>query len=195
MATISDFGIPGISQGILQPKLKDSWRVRFANFGAGEDAQPVSAQAIEVSRPQITFDEIQLDRYNSRAWVASKHTWSDMNLTIEDDVTGLAARAVAQQMEAQKKIIGTEGPSYLARTPEGSGYKFVTYLEMLDGAEQPIELWTIEGCWLKDCNWNDLSYADADKVTITLTIRFDHARQDIGGYNFGQGIATGGPGA
>jgi hypothetical protein len=40
----------------------------------------------------------------------------------------------------------------------------------------------------------DLDYAASEAVQITMTIRYDHARQDIGGYDQGQGIATGGAG-
>lgn len=195
MATINDFGIPGVSSGgILQPKLKDSWRVTFANMGGGADSQPVSAQAITITRPSITYEEVQLDRYNSRAWVASKHTWEPITLTVEDDITGQAARVIRDQHQAQKFLVGAEGP-FLARAPEGSNYKFVTYLDMLDGNDQVLEKWTVEGCWFQACDWTDLDYAVGEKVQIQMTIRFDHARQDLLNYTAGQGIATGGAGA
>ena len=193
MATINDIGIPGVGTGILQPKLKHRWRVTFANLGGGTDSQPLSMQAVTVSRPSVTFDEIQLDRYVSRAFVAGKYTWEDMSLSVEDDVTGTAARVIQEQMQKQQWLVGAEGP-WLAAAGEGSLYKFVTYLDMMDGNEQVIEKWTVEGCWIKTANWNDLDYSASEAVKIDLTIRFDHARQDIGGYNQGQGVALGGAG-
>lgn len=150
-------------------------------------------QAISVNRPQLTFEEVALHRYNSVAWVAGKHTWAETTLTVQDDVTGSASKVIQEQLQKQQWLIGAEG-QWLAATPEGSGYKFVTILDMLDGNEQVIEKWTVEGCWIKDANYNDLDYSTSDAVTITLSIRFDHARQDIGGYNFGQGVGTGGSG-
>ena len=193
MATITDFGIPGVSNGILQPKLKDAFRVTFANLGAGSDSQPVSAQIKSVDRPNLDFDEIQLDRYNSRAWVASKHTWQPINMVIEDDITGSATQVLQNQLQSQKFIIGAEGP-YLARSPEGSQYKFVCYIDMLDGNDTILERWTLEGCWIKSCNWGNMAYADSDSMNIELTLRFDHARQDVVGFEDGQGVALGGPG-
>ena len=62
MATINDFGIPGVGTGILQPKLKNRWRVTFANLGGGTDSQPLSMQAISATRPQLTFEEVALHR-------------------------------------------------------------------------------------------------------------------------------------
>lgn len=193
MATINDIGIPGVGTGILQPKIKNRWRVTFANMGGGADSQPVSAQAITVTRPKLTFEEIPLHRYNSVAYVAAKHSWDDMQLTIQDDVTSAASKVIQAQLQKQQWLIGAEG-QWLATAPEGSLYKFVIYLDQLDGNEQVIEKWIVEGCWLKNTDWSDNDYAASEAVQITMTVRFDHARQILGGYNAGLGVALGGAG-
>ena len=132
MATINDIGIPGVGSGILQPKLKNRWRVTFANLGGGADSQPLSMQAITITRPTLNFEEIQLDRYNSRAWVAGKYTFEPVTLAVEDDVTGTASQVIQEQLQAQQWLIGAEG-QWLAAAGEGAAYKFVTYLDLLDG--------------------------------------------------------------
>lgn len=194
MATINDIGIPGVGSGILQPKLKNRWRVTFANLGGGADSQPLSMQAITMTRPTLNFEEIQLDRYNSRAWVAGKYTFEPVTLTVEDDVTGTASQVINEQLQAQQWLIGAEG-QWLAAAGEGAAYKFVGYLDLLDGNDQVIEKWTLEGCWLQNVDYTDLDYSASEAVQINMTIRYDHARQDIGGYNQGEGVATGGAGA
>lgn len=193
MSTISDMGIPGVGSGILHPKHKNRWRVTFANMGGGTDSQPVSMQAVTVSRPKLTFEKVPLHRYNSVAYVAGKHSWDPMTLTLQDDVTGTAGAVIQAQLQKQQWLIGAEG-QWLAAAGEGSLYKFVTYLDMLDGNDQVIEKWTIEGCWIENADWTDLDYSSSDPVTISLSLSYDHARQNIGGYNQGQGIATGGAG-
>jgi len=192
MASITDIGIPGVGNGILQPKLKNKWRVTFASIGGGVDSQPLSMQVVTVARPVITFEEVPLNRYNSQAWIAGKHTFEQMTMTVEDDVTGTATRVIQDQVQAQQFLIGAEGP-FLASRGEGSLYKFVTTLDMLDGNEQVIEQWFMEGCWLQSVDYTDLDYSDSTAVQITLTMRYDHARQLIGGYDQGQGVALGGP--
>lgn len=193
MATIADLGIPGVGTGILQPKLRNRWRVTFANIGSGTNSQPLSMQAITVTRPSLSFDEVQLDRYNSRAWVAGKYTFEPVTLTIEDDITGSASQVIQNQLQLQEQLIGV-GSVFLPATPEGSLYKFVTILDMLDGNETVVEEWILEGCWLKSVDYTELNYAASEAVQITTTIRYDHARQDIGGYVAGPGIALGHPG-
>jgi hypothetical protein len=193
MATINDIGIPGVGTGILQPKLKNRWRVTFAGLGGGADSQPLSMQAITVDRPKLQFEEVQLDRYNSRAWVAGKHTWDPVTLVAEDDISGTATRVIQEQLQLQQWLIGAEG-AWLAAAAEGSKYKFVTYLQQLDGNEQVIETWTLEGCWLSRCDWDALDYSASETVKINMTIRFDHARQDVVGFRGGEGVALGGAG-
>ena len=194
MATINDIGIPGVGSGILHPKLKNKWRVTFANLGGGADSQPLSMQAVTITRPTLNFEEVQLDRYNSRAWVAGKHTFEPVTLTVEDDITGTASQVIQEQLQAQQWLIGAEG-QFLASAGEGSIYKFVTYLDLLDGNDQVVEKWTLEGCFLQNVDYTDLDFSASEAVQITMTVRYDHARQDIGGYSQGEGVATGGAGA
>lgn len=193
MATINDIGIPGVGTGILQPKLRHKWRVTFANLGGGVDSQPVSMQAVNITRPTYSFEEVQLDRYNSRAWVAGKHTFEPITLTLEDDITGTASQVLQEQLQKQQFLIGAEGP-FLASAGEGSLYKFVTYLDLLDGNEDVVEKWTVEGCFIQQIDYTELDYTASEAVQITVTMRYDHARQDIGGYSQGPGVATGGAG-
>lgn len=193
MSTINDIGIPGIGTGILHPKSKNRWRITFANMGGGYDSQPVSMQAIKVNRPHLKFEKITLHRYNSLAYVAAKHSWETMALTVQDDVTGTASRVIQAQLQKQQWLIGAEG-QWLAAAGEGSLYKFVTYLDQLDGNDQVIEKWTVEGCWIEDNDWGELAYETGDPVELQLTISYDHARQVLGGYKQGPGIATGGAG-
>lgn len=193
MATINDIGIAGIGTGILQPKLKHKWRITFANMGGGADSQPLSMQAVTATRPILNFDEVELNRYNSRAWVAGKHTFEQMTITFEDDISGSASKVIQEQLQNQQWLIGAEG-QWLASRGEGSLYKFVIYMDLLDGNEGVVEKWTIEGAWLQNVDYTDLDYSTSDAIQITATIRYDHARQTLGGYDQGEGVATGGAG-
>lgn len=195
MATINQMGIPGVGTGILQPKLKNRWRVTFIGIGAdGSSSQPLSHQAVTVTRPSLSFAEVELHRYNSRAYVAGKHEWQPCQISFEDDVTGSASRIINDQVSKQQFLIGAEGP-FLGAAEEGSIYKFAAKIEMLDGKEQVIEKWVMQGCFIQQADYTDLDFSASEAVMINLTLRFDHAYQEIGGYNAGQGIALGGAGA
>ncbi len=193
MATINDIGIPEVGSGILHPMHKNRWRVTFANMGGGTPSVPVSMQCIRVTRPKLTFAKIELHRYNSIAYIAGKHSWDPMTLIVQSDVTGTAAAVIQAQLQKQQWLIGAEG-QWLAAAGEGSLYKFVTYIDQLDGNEQVIEKWTVEGCWIENANFDENDYSTGDPIQIELSVAFDHARQLLGGYAQGPGVATGGAG-
>lgn len=193
MSTINDFGIPGVGSGILHPRQKNRFRVTFANFGGGADAQPVSMQVIQAARPKIQHEKIALHRYNSVAYIAGKHSWEPVSVVLQDDVTGSASEVIKAQEQKQQWLIGAEG-QWLAAAGEGSLYKFVTYIDALDGNDQVTETWTLEGCWLENVDYGEWAYESGEAMTITMSISFDHARQVNGGYKQGPGVATGGAG-
>ena len=181
MGTLSQVGIAGLGNGILQPKAKNRWRVLFTGLGGSAGASSgvpndLSIQVITATRPSLSYEEIQLDRYNSRVYVAGKHTFEPTTLTVEDDITNRASHAIQTQLEMQQRLVGATGP-WLNAAPTAFSYKFGMQLEMLDGNEAVVEAWKYEGCFIQNCNWGDVDYSSGEAVKIDLTIRFDHARQ------------------
>lgn len=181
MATLSQVGIAGVGNGILHPKHKNKWRAIFVGLGGTLGAtagvpNDLSLQVITATRPNLSWEEIQLDRYNSRVYVLGKQTFEPMALTVEDDITNRGTNAIQSQIERQQRLIGATGP-WLNTEPTALGYKFGVKLEMLDGNEAVTEAWMYEGCTIQAVDWGDLDYATGEKVIISLTIRYDLARQ------------------
>jgi hypothetical protein len=181
MATLSQVGIAGIGNGILHPKHKNRFNAQFIGLGGTLGANSgvpndLSLQVITFTRPSLSYEEVQLDRYNSRVYVAGKHTFEPCTMTIEDDVTNRATNAIQTQLETQQRLIGATGP-WLNTAATASDYKFGVVLNMIDGNETVMESWKYEGCFLQAVNWTDLDYATGEKVTIDVTMRFDHVRQ------------------
>ena len=182
MATLSNFGIPLVGNGILHPKHQDRWRVLFTNIGGKADSKNLSFQCTKVQRPELTFEEVELHRYNSRAWVAGKHNWSECAISLEDDLTGTATQIIRAQLQKQKWLIGVDGP-WLRTAPTGASYKFPLQIEMLDGNEFVVERWFLDGCWIKSSKYGELDYKSNEQVVIDLSLRYDNARQEIYQYS------------
>ena len=74
MAVITTLGVPD-NQGnttTIMPKLAYRFRVTF--IGEGFSATPTRS-VMTVGRPSLTHDEGVLEAYNSRIYLAGKHTW------------------------------------------------------------------------------------------------------------------------
>jgi hypothetical protein len=182
IASLSRFTVPlasdqsGTAQGLLMPKLKYRFRVTLLNFGVNSPTTELSKQVMDFKRPVATFENIQLDVYNSKVNLAGKPTWSDTTLQVRDDVTGTVSKLVGEQI--QKQFDFYEQASAAA----GGDYKFLTKCEMLDGgngADQPVvlETWELYGCYVKVVDYGSLDYKANEIATITMTIQFDNAIQ------------------
>jgi hypothetical protein len=189
MATLSGAGVPGAGFGILHPKQRYRWQVTFvglAKLVTGASSREITRQAVTISRPSLSFESVPIHRYNTVAYMAGKHEWAEMNLTLEDDITGLASYAVQGQLETQQRLIGGDLPGqYFNSAATASDYKFGTILEQLDGNESVVERWKVEGCFIVTADYGDLDYSSSDAATIALTIRYDHARQELTGQGYG----------
>jgi hypothetical protein len=194
MATLSQAGIAGIGTGIGHPKQQNKWRVIFSGLGGTIGAQAgvpndLSMQVITWSRPSLTWEDFQLDRYNSRAYFIGKHSFDYCQFTVEDDITNKATNAIRTQAERQQRLIGATGP-WLNTEATAYGYKFGVMFEQLDGYETVVETWKYEGCMFTAIDFGQVDYSTGDKITISLTMRYDHVRQVL--VNAVTGSAIGG---
>ena len=168
------------TQGLLMPKLKFRYRATFENFGVSNPKTELTKQIMTFARPQVSFDPIELPVYNSRVYIAGRPNWQAVATTLRDDAGGNVSRLVGEQLQKQFDFMEQ------ASATSGIDYKFVTTLELLDGANGTVEptvleTWQLYGCFLTDVNYNDMDYGSNDPVTITMSIRYDNAIQTTGG--------------
>lgn len=188
MANLAKFGIPldGNKLGILQPKQKYRFRVVWQNFGENNGLREMTANVVTCTRPKITYNEVQLDSYNSVAWIQGKHTFEMLEITLRDDITNSVVSSVGAQV--QKQMNHFEQTSAVA----GINYKFAMEIHSLDGTNNDqLESWVLDGCWIQGAAYGDHDYASGDPVMVTLTIRFDNATQ-VAGPNTNDGTTVGG---
>jgi hypothetical protein len=181
------------SQGLLMPKLKYRFRVTLDNFGvAGTPTTELTKQVMNVTRPDLTFEEIKLPVYNSTVKLAGKHSWADAKLTLRDDVSNSVTTLVGQQLQKQFDFFEQSGAA------SGIDYKFTMRVELLDGgngANTPNVLESFEflGCFIKNAVYQGGDYGSTtDPMDIALTITYDNALQyGAGGTPAGIGQAIG----
>ena len=204
ISTLSKFTVPlandqsATTQGLLMPKLQYRFRVVLENFGVSTPRSELTKQVIDVTRPNLTFDDVTLDVYNSRIYMAGKHTWEAITLELRDDVNNSVSKLVGEQVQKQFDFFEQ------ASAASGIDYKFTSRIEMLDGgngstAPGTLETWELYGSYVQSVNYNTLAYATSEPVTITLSIRYDNAVQTPQGTGIGTqltrtigSLATGG---
>jgi len=75
VASLANFTVPlsnsqsANSQGLLMPKLKYRFRATFVNFGTGINVNELTKQVVDIKRPNVNFNPITLDVYNSKVFL------------------------------------------------------------------------------------------------------------------------------
>ena len=172
MAVITNFGVPtDASAGTtLMPKLQYRFRVTFSNLGGATGTDEVTQNVISTGRPNLTHEEVVVDSYNSKMYIAGKHTWEPITITLRDDIANNLTKLVGRQVQSQLDHKSQRGPS------AGTNYKFSTLIEILDGnSGDATETWQLEGCFITNADYSQTDYAVSDPVTITVTLQYDNA--------------------
>ena len=176
MAVITNFGVPTNSSTgtTLMPKLQYRFRVSFTNLGGGSLKDQTTQNVISASRPNLTHEEVIVDSYNSKMYLAGKHTWEPVTIVLRDDMDSNVIKVLGEQLN--KQVDHTDQSSAIA----GSAYKFSVKIETLDGANgttkpSVFDTWDLQGAFISNIQYGDLNYADSNMVQVTLTVRYDHA--------------------
>lgn len=163
------------TQVLLMPKLKYRFRVTLLGFGVAA-ATELTKQVSDVTRPKVNFEEMTLDIYNSKVYLAGKPNFETVTLTLRDDASGEVQKLVGQQIQKQFDFLEQ------ASARSGIDYKFTMRVEVLDGgnanlAPRVLETINMYGCFVQNADYGDLNYSTNEAATVALTIRFDNMEQ------------------
>ena len=196
ISTLSKLTVPldsnasASNQGLLMPKLQYRFRVSLENFGVSSPSTELTKQVMDVTRPNVSFDQMTVDIYNSRVYLAGKHTWEPITLNLREDVSNNVQKMVGEQLQKQFDFFEQSSAA------SGADYKFVTRIEILDGGNgvyspNVLETFELYGCFITNANYNSLAYSANEPVTVSLTIKYDNAIQTQGAGGGGVGTAIG----
>jgi hypothetical protein len=175
------------TQGVLMPLLKYRFRVSFENFGITSPRTELTKQVMSFTRPNLTFESVEIPIYNSRMYIQGKPQWQTVQVEFRDDANGSVRLLVGEQV--QKQFDFAEQSSAVS----GIDYKFLTRFEALDGGNgtagpTTLEEWEMYGCFIQEVNYNNFDYNSNDPATITMTIRYDNALQVPGTSGVGKKV-------
>ena len=193
ISTLSKITVPldssqsASNQGLLMPKLQYRFRVSLENFGVSTPTTELTKQVVDITRPNLSFETTTIDVYNSKVYLAGKHTWETVTLTLREDVSNNVQKLVGEQLQKQFDFFEQSAAA------SGSDYKFVTRIEVTDGgiganAVGVLETFELYGCYVESANYNQLAYGTSDPVTVTLSLRYDNAIQTPQGTGVGTAV-------
>mgnify|MGYP001360677769 CR=1 FL=1 len=143
-----------------EPKLKN----RFIMEIAGIPAFTIKT----AQRPQITFDEVQLEHMNVTRYVKGKSKWQSIDITLYDPVVPSAAQAVMEWVRlGHESVTGRDGYADF--------YKKDVTFNMLGPVGDIVEEWTLKGAYIATANFGEMAFESNEPADITLTLQYDYA--------------------
>ena len=125
------------------------------------------------SRPNISFEETEINHLNGKTWIPGKGTWETITVTYIDAAVGDMANlykwlaAVYEFNEPNSLKMGSR-----------QNWAATGVLQLFDGCGETIEVWQLRNLWPQAINFGDLDYASSDEVTIELTLRYSDVTYD-----------------
>lgn len=153
----------------IETRRQNRWIFESLGRGDGAFTQTELLLLQSASRPKFEFDEVEMHHNQEVAWFAGKHKFSPTKMRWYDaEQSPDLSKGIYHWIETVLNI----GDQLVAHP---SKYKRTASLRMLDGTGQPNEVWTMLGCWPKDCDWGELDYTSSKICTIECTMRYDRA--------------------
>jgi hypothetical protein len=175
---VAPFGgaLPGGPANNIETRRQNRWIFESLGRGAGAWTTTELLLLESASRPKFEFEEVEMHHNQETAYFAGKHKFQPMKMRWYDaeqdpDVSKGVYHWIETVLDIGDQLVAH--PRFYKR--EGS-------LRMLDGTGQPNEVWSMMGCWPKDCDWGDLDYTSSKICMIECTMRYDRAvRQFLDG--------------
>jgi len=144
----------------FEPKLKNRFLMQIDG---------VPAYLIKTAnRPQVTFDEVELNHMNVKRYVKGKAAWQTLQVTLYDPIVPSAAQAAMEWIRlSHESVTGRDGYSDF--------YKKDVTFNMLGPVGDVVEEWVLKGTFIEQANFGDLDYASTDPAEIELTLKYDYA--------------------
>ena len=144
-----------------EPKKKNRFILRFPS-SLGINEWYVST----TSRPSTSVNPVEIPFLNTSTYVAGRFTWDTINVTFKDPIGPSAAQALMEWFRLHAESVS-------GRMGYAAGYKKDIELDMLDPTGVTVEKWIIQGAFITNLNFNDLSYSDDALADISVKLRPD----------------------
>lgn len=169
--TLNKFGV-SVDGNISATKfqhLKTRYRARFIGLSLTEDGEDLTVNMQKFDTPKGNFATQKVDLVNGEIKYPGKWTWSDLNFTVFNTYDNSTYKALFNQIQRQRDI-------YEQTTGDApSNYKFTSIFEHVDGHQNTLSYWYIEGCFLMKAETQGGENGSHDFMTIDCTMSFDNA--------------------
>lgn len=166
-----NMGLGALENGDIIFKRKFRWTFEV-DYCCNSSKAFVPASFVKMgNRPQIDFEEIEINYLNGKMFLPGKGTWQPLSITYYD-VSGGTGDATTALLSWIASVYDFTNPECLKMGSSSNSYEGVATIKLYDGCGNILESWVLDGCWPQSINWGDLDMSSSDECTIELTLRY-----------------------
>ena len=119
-------------------------------------------------KPTITNSAVELDMINVKRYVAGKHAWDTITMTLYDAIVPSGAQAVMEWVRLHhESATGRDGYS--------SFYKKRINLHQLSPLGEVVEEWVLNGAFITSAGFGTYDWSSDAVQEIEITVQYDWA--------------------
>jgi len=119
-------------------------------------------------KPTITNTAVELDMINVKRYVAGKHAWDTITMTLYDAIVPSGAQAVMEWVRLHhESATGRDGYS--------SFYKKQIRLHQLSPLGEVVEEWILNGAFITSAGFGTYDWSSDAVQEIEITVQYDLA--------------------
>ena len=161
----------------VEVKLIHRFRVKFGVF------KHVGHHVKTITKPNITFAEVEVPKLNSKVYFAGRKTQDQMTIELDDSLDNAVSKGVQTQLQKQANFDSA------LHAKSAAQYFFNVTAEELSGDGTALMAWYYDKCVVMTCDFGNLDYSDdAGTATVNLGIRFSNFTTWM--HNFQYGVAN-----
>lgn len=161
----------------VEAKLLHRFRLKFGVFRA------VGHHVKTVTKPNITFAEVEVPKLNSKVYFAGRKTQDQATVELDDSLDGAVSRATQTQLQKQANFDN----NFHAKS--GAAYFFNMTAEELAGDGTALMAWYYHKCVVMTCDYGTLDYSDdAGLSSVSLGIRYSNFTTWMPDFTYGVAV-------
>lgn len=168
-------GTVGVGDPNVIFKRKNRWTIEIE----GNNFRVPAYFAKVAARPNLSFEETQIDFLNDRMWIPGKATWEAITVTYMDVAGSLSGDGQGGNIGLYTwlaSVFDFTRPDKKFMNSKRSCYAAKVFLRLWDGCGNALETWTLNDAWPQSINFGDLDYSSSDTVDIELTLRYSQVK-------------------
>jgi len=170
MATTQQMGLGKLGGSSIIFKRKFRWTFQVTSQCTAIGSIPAYFVKL-ASRPNISFEETEINFLNAKDWIPGKATWETITVTYYD-IASQDMKPLYNWLSSVYNFSSTDQTKYAQMGTKKSDYACTGTLTMFDGSGNPLEEWTLNNMWPQAINFGDLDYSTSEESTIELTLRY-----------------------